>query len=224
MAVPEYGCIKRRMEQNTINTPRGPITARILSVLLHPVFMPLVSCLMLYYLWPAAFAKNTSKELAGWLGMIIINTILFPVIFMLLLKGLGFISSIYLRNVKERVIPLIGTMVFYFWPYLVGKNVHAPLAANVLLLGNFWGITLVFLITIFMKVSMHTAGIGSVLGFVFVLMLLMHSFLAIPLAIVLAAAALTGWARYRAGAHQPAELWLGFAVGIACQLGAYLYL
>jgi hypothetical protein len=210
--------------QNIPAVPRAPLSARILSVLLHPVFMPLAACLLLYDTLPEAFAKTTPKQLNGWLGMILINTILFPVVLLLLLKGLGFISSIYLRNVKERVIPLIGTMVFYFWPYLVAKNVHAPFAANVLLLGNFWGITVVFLITIFMKISMHTSGIGSLLGFVLVLMLVTHTFLALPFAIVLAAAAITGWARYQAVAHNKSELILGYAVGIFAQLGAYIYL
>lgn len=186
--------------------------------------MPLLSCLLLYYTLPEAFAQIAPKVLSGWLGMILINTIIFPVIFLLLLKGLGFISSIYLDKVKERIIPLIGTMVFYFWPYLVVKNVQAPLAANSLLLGNFWGITVVFLITIFMKVSMHTAGAGSLLGFILVLMVLSGSFLALPFAAALAAAVLIGWARYAAGAHRPLELWLGYATGILTQFGAWLYL
>ncbi|MBL7713038.1 MAG: hypothetical protein JNL13_11250 [Chitinophagaceae bacterium] len=198
--------------------------ASFLSVLLHPVFMPLLSCLLLYYTMPGSFAGVQPKVLSGWLGMILINTIMFPVLLMLLLKGLGFIKSIYLREAKERVIPLIGTMVFYFWPYLVAKNVDAPEAARMLLLGNFWGIVAVFMITIFFKISMHTAGAGSLLGFTIVLCILSASIALPALLVALLATALTGWARYRLGAHSAKELWLGYAIGIAAQLGAYLYL
>ncbi|HTN16945.1 MAG TPA: hypothetical protein VL092_04630 [Chitinophagaceae bacterium] len=200
------------------------VPATLLSVLLHPVFMPLISCLLLYYTMPGSFAEVKPKVLSGWLGMILINTIMFPVLLMLLLKGLGFIKSIYLRDVKERVIPLIGTMVFYFWPYLVAKNVAAPEAARMLLLGNFWGIVAVFMITIFFKVSMHTAGVGSLLGFALVLCIFSGALAAPALLIALVAAVLTGWARYRLGAHSAKELWLGYAVGIVAQIGAYLYL
>ena len=200
------------------------VPATLLSVLLHPVFMPLISCLLLYYTMPGSFAEVKPKVLSGWLGMILINTIMFPVLLMLLLKGLGFIKSIYLRDVKERVIPLIGTMVFYFWPYLVAKNVTAPEAARMLLLGNFWGIVAVFMITIFFKVSMHTAGVGSLLGFALVLCIFSGALAAPALLIALVAAVLTGWARYRLGAHSAKELWLGYAVGIVAQIGAYLYL
>lgn len=198
--------------------------ATLLSVLLHPVFMPLISCLLLYYTMPSSFDGVQPKVLSGWLGMILINTIMFPVLLMLLLKGLGFIKSIYLREAKERVIPLIGTMVFYFWPYLVAKNVAAPEAARILLLGNFWGIVAVFMITIFFKISMHTAGVGALLGFAGVLCILSASVALPALLIALAAAVLTGWARYRLGAHSAKELWLGYAVGVVAQLGAWLYL
>jgi hypothetical protein len=212
--------------EEKIPKPNKPLKwiANSISVLLHPVFMPLISCILLYYTIPESFVGVKPKVLNGWLGMILINTILFPLLLMLLLKGLGFIKSIYLRDVKERVIPLIGIMVFYFWPYLVSKNVAAPEAARVLLLGNFWGIVLVFIITIFFKISMHTSGLGSLLGFVLVMMLLSGSLLLWPLIISLGLATLIAWARYTIGAHSQKELLLGFAVGIVAQLSAYLYL
>lgn len=200
------------------------IPANIIAVLLHPVFMPLISCLFLYYFMPQSFEGIKPKVLNGWLGMIVINTIFFPVVLMLLLKGLGFIKSIYLRDVKERVIPLIGTMVFYFWPYLVAKNVAAPEAARILMLGNFWGIVMVFVITIFFKISMHSSGAGSLLGFVLVMSLLVQKLLLIPLAAALMICLLVFWARYYKKAHSAKELWLGIAVGILAQMAAFLYL
>lgn len=198
--------------------------ANLISVLLHPVFMPLISCMIFYYALPQSFEGIKPKVLTGWLGMMFINTIMFPLILMLLLKGLGFIKSIYLRDVKERVIPLIGTMVFYFWPYLVAKNVAAPEAARILLLGNFWGIVVVFVCTIFFKISMHSAGVGSLLGFVIVLMILSKTLLLYPLLAAIIMALLILWARRAAGAHSDKELILGLAVGIAAQAAAYLYL
>lgn len=198
--------------------------ANIISVLLHPVFMPFISCVFLYYYMPESFEGIKPKVLTGWLGMVIINTIMFPVILMLLLKGLGFIKSIYLRDVKERVIPLIGTMVFYFWPYLVAKNVGAPEAAKILMLGNFWGIVLVFVITIFFKISMHSSGVGSLIGFVVVMSLLSQKMMLLPLSIALIICLLIIWARYFGKAHSAKELALGIVVGILAQIAAFLYL
>lgn len=213
------------MTETTHSPNKGlQIMAKFISVILHPVFMPLISCLFLYYLLPQSFTSVKPKVLSGWVGMMVINTIIFPIIMILLLKGLGFIKSIYLRDVKERVIPLIGTMVFYFWPYLVAKNVAAPEAAKILLLGNFWGIVVVFIITIFFKISMHTSGIGSLLGFIVVLMILSQSFFLIPLLLVVLMIAIIFWARYAVSAHTMRELWMGLLVGVVAQFGAYLYL
>lgn len=213
------------MTEKIVEQSKGiKFLANLISVLLHPIFMPLISCMIFYYALPQSFAGIKPKVLTGWLGMMVINTIMFPLILMLLLKGLGFIKSIYLRDVKERVIPLIGTMVFYFWPYLVAKNVAAPEAARILLLGNFWGIVVVFVCTIFFKISMHSAGVGSLLGFVLVLMLLSKSILVFPLLAATVMALLILWARQAAGAHSNKELLLGLAVGIAAQFAAYFYL
>lgn len=204
--------------------PLMRVIANLISVFLHPIFMPLIGCLMLYTAMPELFAGTKPKLLTGWLGMIVINTIMFPLILMLLLKGLGFIKSIYLKDVKERVIPLIGIMVFYFWPYLVAKNVHGPLLAQIFLLGNFWGIVVVFMMTIFFKISMHTSAMGSLLGLLCVMMLSTQSFFVLPLVLLLAAALLVVWARKSLAAHNNKELFLGCVVGILAQLAAYWYL
>lgn len=231
------------MKENKGTSNKGlRFIANGISVLLHPVFMPLICCVLLYATMPGLFADIKPKILSGWFGMIIINTVIFPILLMLLLKGLGFIKSIYLKDVKERVIPLIGIMVFYFWAYWVVKNVGVPSApdaawvtktvegprvpelAHILLLGNFWGLIVVFLVTIFFKISMHTSAAGSLLGFVFVMILVSKSLLLFPLLLAAGAAIAIGWARYSLGAHSSRQLWMGYAVGIAAQFGAYCYL
>lgn len=211
------------MTSSENNTPVR-VVAQLVSIVLHPVFMPLYSCLLLYRIAPQLFAAVPPKQLYGWLGMVLINTLMFPLLLMGLLKGLGFIKSIFLKETKERVIPLIGVMVFYFWPYLVAKNVHAPEAARILMLGNFWGVIAVFMCTIFFKISMHTSGLGSLLGFLIVLSVLLGNTLLMPLLAAFAAALLIIWARKAVGAHSWKELLLGLGLGVAAQLGALLYL
>jgi membrane-associated phospholipid phosphatase len=232
------------MKENISTSNKGlRFIANGISVLLHPVFMPVICCIVIYAAMPELFIGVKPKVLTGWVGMIVINTIVFPVLLMLLLKGLGFIKSIYLKDVKERVIPLIGIMVFYFWAYWVVKNVGVPIAKSdlttlavkadgpqvpalvrMLLLGNFWGIIAVFLVTIFFKISMHTAGVGSLLGLVLVMMIVSKSFLLLPFIIAGAAALLIGLARYSLGAHSSKQLIAGYVVGIAAQFGAYWYI
>ena len=140
------------------------------------------------------------------------------------MKGLGFINSVHLYDPKDRIIPLITSMVFYFWINLVFKNINAPFLLHVLTLGSFWGVITLFMVNIFYKVSMHTAGAGGMLGMLIVLMMLSPVSLTLPLFLALIIAGIVGTARMLLGAHQPAEIWLGYILGILVQVGAYLYL
>lgn len=200
------------------------LPAKIISYLFHPMFMPTVMAVVISYLNKSAFVGLTAPQRGQFLGNIILNTIFFPLICTLLLKALGFIDSIQLKTNKDRIIPLIATMAFYFWCYMVVKNLAAPLSLKVLILGAYWGVILVFLANIFIKVSMHTAAAGGAMGIVIVLMMIGNYDLMIPLLITLLIGGIIGTARMVLQAHKPGEIWLGYLLGVLVQLGAYLYL
>lgn len=201
---------------------RGP--AKIVSYLFHPVFMPTIMAIMVSYLNKSAFAAMDSPHRLQLFANIALNTIFFPIIATLLMKALGFIESIQMHKSKDRIIPLIATMIFYFWAYLVVKNSQAPLTIRVLMLGSFWGIIAVFIVNIFIKVSMHTAAAGGVLGIVLVVMMISHISLFLPLLLALLIGGIIGTARMILQAHRPSEVWLGYLVGVLVQLAAYWYL
>ncbi|WP_118950151.1 hypothetical protein [Taibaiella helva] len=201
---------------------RGP--SRVISYIFHPVFMPTIMAILVSYLNRAAFAALDMPHRLQLLGNIALNTILFPILTTLLLKALGFIDSIQMHKSKDRIIPLIATMIFYFWAYLIMKNVQAPLSLRVLMLGAFWGVIAVFIINIFVKISMHTAAAGGVLGIVLVVMMISHINLFLPLLLALLIGGIIGTARMVLQAHKPSEVWLGYLVGVLVQVAAYWYL
>ncbi len=203
---------------------RWRLPAKVISYVFHPTFMPTAMALVIMYLCRAQFAAVEKAARVQWISNLALNTILFPVITVLLLKALHFISSIHLRDKKERIVPLMATMIFYFWTYWIFKNIEAPLALRVLLLGAFWGIILLFLVNIFTKISMHTAAAGGAVGIMIVLLFISQVNLTIPFLLVLLVAGLIGSARLVLLAHRPVELWLGYGLGVAAQLLAYLYL
>ncbi len=128
---------------------------------------------------------------------------------------------------RERTIPLMTTMIFYFWVSHVFNsmpNVTVPLILKILLLGNFWGIIVLFMINIFTKVSMHTAAAGGMVGILIVLNILSPINLVMPVFVALVLAGLIGTARIILGVHQRGDIWLGYIVGIVVQLAAYIYM
>lgn len=198
--------------------------ASFISYVFHPVLMPTVMTLALYKLAAVGFAGVKPKVFGNWLFIIILNTLIFPLVGVLLMKGLGFIRSMHMRDAKERIIPLLMTMTFYFWAYHVFQNIDSPFILRVLLLGSFWSVIALFMVNIFMKVSMHTAAAGGMLGLVIVLMLISPINMAIPLFIALVIAGLVGTARMLLGAHNGAEIWMGYLLGIIVQIAAYFYI
>jgi hypothetical protein len=198
--------------------------AHVVSFVFHPVFMPTVLVLMLYVLAPSSFAGVDSKMFGKFLGIIVINTLIFPLITTLLLKALGFLQSIYMHDAKDRIIPLIATMIFYFWAYNVFKNIESPFILRVMLLGNFWGVILMFIVNIFYKVSMHTSSAGGFLGVLIVLLLINPVNMMLPLFVSIVTCGIIGTARMLLGAHKPFEIWMGYILGIIVQIAAYLYL
>lgn len=196
--------------------------AKIISYIFHPVLMPTLMMLVLYRLSPVSFAGITNFGLL--VIQIAVATLLFPVVSTLLIKAVGFIESIHMENPKDRIIPLIASMTFYFWINHVMDNLHAPLIVHTLTLGAFWGIIAIFMINIFFKISMHTVAAGGVLGIMLVLTVISPVNLVPAFFVTLFIAGLVGTARLILGAHHRNEVWLGYIVGVLVQVGAYWYL
>lgn len=202
------------------------VMANIVSYVCHPVFMPLVMAVVLSRL-STSFRDIPEKQLHLWLLSIGITAVFFPLFSIALMKPLGFISSLKLPTAKERIAPLMASMIFYFWVSHVFNSMPGtpvPLILKVLLLGNFWGIICVFMANIFTKVSLHTAGAGSMVGIMLILLIINPVNVIVPFFISLVIAGAIGTARLILRSHLPGDAMLGYLIGIVVQLGAYAYM
>ena len=221
----------------TTNTDISPAPSRFpkalvwaaegVSYLFHPVFMPLAMAYLLRKLTPVSFSAVTDQKFNLWLISIGITTLFFPLFSIGLLKPLGFLRSLKMPRAQDRIVPLMITMIFYFWVSHVFNSmpgVNVPLILKVLLLGNFWGIIVLFMINIFTKISMHTSAAGGVIGNLIVLLILSPVDMEMPLFISLLIAGVIGTARLITGSHERGDVWLGYIIGILVQLGAWGYM
>jgi len=96
--------------------------AILVSYLFHPVLVPLYCIAFIVYIHPSYFTGFSGKEKIYTLLISAVNLVFFPLLTVLLLKALGFISSIYMHSKKDRIIPYIACSIFYFWAYLVFRN------------------------------------------------------------------------------------------------------
>ena len=207
------------------NSPALRGMASIVSFVFHPVFMPVVMSMIIYKLAPEGFVGMSSKQVGLAFVSIAVSTVLFPLFSILLMKPLGFISSYKMPTARERTIPLMATMIFYFWISHVFNNMAGavPQVLKVMLFGNFWGIIVLFIVNIFTRVSMHTSAAGGMLGILFVLLITGSANMILPLLVALLVSGIIGKSRLILGAHQRGDVWLGYIVGIVVQIGAYIY-
>jgi hypothetical protein len=202
------------------------LIAKIISYIFHPIFVPLYVIYFLVFIHPYLFAgfdarlKNTAVMGAGFIAFTF-----FPLVTVLLLKGLKFIDTIYLHTQKDRVIPFIACMIWYFWIAYVwnsfGKTrsaIDMPPEAIQFAMATFLSTVIGLMINIKMKVSLHGISAGIVLTFFIMMALTQELNFGAWLAIVFLLTGLVCTARLIVSDHTVQEVYVGLVTGAASML------
>jgi hypothetical protein len=195
-----------------------------ISYLLHPLFIPVYVAAFLLWWHPFAFTGTPFREKLRILLSVIVNTALFPAVVVALLKQLGFIESIRLHTQKDRVIPVIASMTFYFWAFYVSKNIAgiSPLLTH-FLLGTFLGSIATLLLNIRMKVSLHAVAAGALALFLLIHSLHAERSMGFFLIIGFFLSALMLTARLWSSNHSQKEIYWGWIAGACCMILAFYF-
>lgn len=206
--------------------------AKFLSILFHPVFWATLGlAYILFVSENAVFVIPDGKEIQ-WLGMSVqmqwlliaaYTTLFMPLLVIFLLWRLKFIQSVQMKTAKERYVPLIACMSFYFWVFWVfHQNLEAPAWIQMFLLSCFLTMVFSFLLTIFSKISLHLAGTGGVLGYALLLNVSTDFQDALFLMAAMLIFILLWFSRKILGAHNTPQLVVGSVLGLLSSLIAYL--
>jgi hypothetical protein len=201
--------------------------AYLFSYLFHPLFVPLYVTYYLVFIDPWYFNGINDQGKLGILLEVASNMIFFPMVSVLLLKGVGFIDSIFLKTQRERILPYITSNIFFFWMYLVFRN--QPEVSSILtafVFSVFLSSSVALIANIYFKISMHAIGVGGLLGLVLIITLY-NSFspVALPFALSLLIAGIVCTSRMIVSNHSPGDIYLGLFCGIFCQfIGAWFVL
>jgi hypothetical protein len=196
--------------------------SKIISTVFHPLFVPSMILAYLVLFSPNVFFGFPLEVKKWWLITVSYITITFPLITVLLLWRLKFIESIHMNGLKERYAPLIASMLFYFWVFwLFHKQFQAPVVIQTWLLGTFLTTVMVFMSSIFFKISMHSAAWGSVVSFAILCTALYVDRSLVLLFASLLLAGLIGSMRLYLQAHTNRQLWAGYIAGLVAIPLAY---
>ncbi len=199
--------------------------ANAISYVFHPLFIPTYFFIYLMYLVPFEFAGITDWQLKLKLFSVFWLTAFFPAFAVFLLWRLKLSDSIFLRTRKERIIPYVITMFFYWWMYYLSRNfTDQPLALKYFYFGIFIASAIGLTVNNFIKVSLHAMAISGLLMAVILVGVYypVNNLTWILMAIVFAALVVS--ARMVVSDHTKNELIVGFAIGAFTQVAAFIWI
>jgi hypothetical protein len=202
--------------------------AKLISYLFHPVFIPVYVVMFSVYVHPYLFTGFDATQKIRIIMMAAVSFTFFPLITVLLLKALKFIDSIYLHTQKERIIPIIACMTWYFWVWYVWNNfgktndaIDIPKPVIQFAFATFVSTVITLMVNIKMKVSLHAISMGIMITFLFLLAFTQELNFAIWLSVALFITGLVSTARFIVSDHTSQELYGGLLLGIVSMMIGY---
>ncbi len=194
------------------------ITAKIISGIFHPLLMPVIGLLIIFntdsyinYTIPIDLKKAVIILTAT-------STVVVPLLISLLLLNRKLINSLEMETTKERIIPYAFTIIFYVFTLYMLKQAPIPPIIFNFIIGATLSVILAFIINIKWKISAHMIGVGGLFGALLAVSLVLEVYITPYIVLTLIASGLVATSRLVLNAHNQAQLYAGFLLGIFCQV------
>ena len=193
--------------------------ARLISVIFHPLLVGVYMAFYLIYINPFYYAYVPRINAFRNLLTVANNNLVFPLLVVLLMRGLGFSKSIYLRTTKERIVPYMASIIFFFWTWNTFYHLQGiPQVMKDMTQGIFYASVIGMIANIYFKISMHSMGVGGLVGLMIVVLMDGEMYSGLPMAISVLIAGLVMSSRLINEDHQPGDIASGFVVGLFSQI------
>ncbi|MBK7957555.1 MAG: phosphatase PAP2 family protein [Bacteroidetes bacterium] len=202
--------------------------ANFFSYVFHPLLIPTFCFYTAMILCPEEFNTYPERKLKLSLMILFALTCLFPSIIYIMMHKLEMIDDLDVRDKKQRIIPYLVALFFYLAAFLCFKpRVGSLFIDQVLIVGSLLGATLSLCISFFannfLKVSLHSNGVGGFFAFCIIASFYatQSSYWVVALSIIIMG--IISASRIILEAHTPREVIAGLASGMLGQYLAYKY-
>ena len=190
------------------------LTARIISMIFTPFYIPLIGMAALFI-----FSYMRVLEF-GYKSIIVLTVYLFTILLPSLLihfyqKYNGW-TPIELGHKERRMVPYIISIICYFSCIFIMEYRNVPRYITIILIAALVIQMLCALINVWWKVSTHTAAIGGVTGALFAFAEIFAFNPIWWLCIVLILAGMVGTSRMILRQHSLSQVLTGFGIGFIC--------
>jgi hypothetical protein len=198
--------------------------ANFFSYVFHPVFIASYVMAFLLYVHPYVYNGFEQWKKLQQLFSVILNTAFFPIFCVFLLWRLKlFTRSMQLHTAKERIIPYLLVMIFYFWMWHVFNNREVPPVTVHFFLGSFLAICGAWFSNIYFKVSMHTVAVGGLMTFALLFSFNDNYASGLYIGIAFLVAGIVCTSRFIVSDHTPFEIYSGLFIGMLAQFIAWQF-
>lgn len=197
-------------------------TAKIISILFHPLLMPTIGMFLLFN--TGTYLSYLPYDYQKILYVIIfLSTCVLPLIIIPVFIYRKFVKSMEMHNNNERIFPMLITLLFYSFAYYLFLKLPLPTPVKRYVLAIAITIAISLIVTIRWKISTHMIGIGGIVGVVAALSVLYMTNLQMILIISILLSGLIGFARLKLNAHTPAQIYTGFSLGFLTEFVMLVY-
>ena len=188
------------------------ILSKLVSFLFHPILMPTYSFFLLFKFVPMFNLFMNLEQKILIIKVLLLFTILVPLFFVLLILKIKDISSIYMKNYKERKWPILLSLGSYYIAIRILEMMHIHYLIINLLIGAIMILFFAAIISNFWKISLHMMGAGGVVG-AFIAIHYFFTYNIFLLVILVLCSGLIGFTRIQENAHNLKQVYTGFLFG-----------
>lgn len=189
--------------------------ALFISGLFHPLFLPTYMAAFAFWMQPQeSFYYAPSVQIYILLQVFVVSTVL-PMAALLLLIWWNKVSDIMVGTRQERSLPYLINAFCLAGLYFSFRKIGLADFITGSVLGALVSVMVAYLVNVKWKISAHGIGMGGAIGMVLALADEFTRPVMLPLALIILLAGWVGSSRLYLNAHTPAQVYAGYAVGLA---------
>ena len=197
--------------------------SRAVSVVLHPLVMPLYVILLLVA-GPTQLSYFPASVKFYLLWVTVLYTAVIPLLSVGLLRSVGRISSLAIDDRRERMLPLLVGAVCYVLCAITIAKIPSAIFLRKFMIAAACCEVLCFVVSFYWKISLHLTAMGAAVALLVVMNVAGVGNMMVPLMVAILCAGALASARLYLGCHNGQQVLAGFCGGFAVATLAVLFL
>jgi len=195
--------------------------ATFISYIAHPLLIPVLGLLIISN--SGTYAADIDERYRQFIYLaVFIFTLLLPAALIPLFYYFGLTGSIHFSERRERLMPLYLTLIFYLAAYFFIKQLPVSAIYQRFIFAACISMIILTALCYFWKISSHLVGWGGLTGLIIILSIRFGTDLMLILITAILFSGLIAYARLKLAAHTPAQVYVGFLVGLSVMITVFI--